>query len=203
MAPAPQLKLTYWEKPARATLARLIFHFGNVPFEDEHIGEGSAEFFALKPMLPFGQVPVLEVDGVVYAQSIAIARYAARMTGLYPTDTTDALFVDMITDTFIELNGPLYGACFCLDAATKHEKIDVFLATSLPKYFAMLEKTVRGKFFLGEQLSLADFLLFDASVYLIRPNMPAFDLSTYPKLNAIVSEVMALPTLKKYLSKTL
>ncbi|KAK1940846.1 Glutathione S-transferase P 2 [Phytophthora citrophthora] len=125
------------------------------------------------------------------------------MTGLYPIDITEALFVDMITDTFIELNGPLYGACFCRDAATKREKIDDFLATSLPKYFAMLEKTVRGKFFLGEKLSLADFLLFDAVAYLIRPNMPVFDLSTYPKLEAIVSEVKALPTLQEYLSKTL
>ncbi|KAG6616026.1 Glutathione S-transferase [Phytophthora cinnamomi] len=179
MSATPSLKLIYWAIPARATLARLMFHYGNVSFEDETVGQGSADFLALKPTLPLGQVPVLEVDGVLYAQSIAIARYAARLVGLHPADTTDALFVDMITDTFMELNGPLYGTCFCLDAAAKCEKIGAFLSASAPKYFSMLEKTVRGKFFLGDKFSIADFLLFDAVAYLVKPNMPPFDLSVY------------------------
>lgn len=37
----------------------------------------------LKPTLPLGQLPVLQVDGTIYAQSMAIARYAAKLAGLY------------------------------------------------------------------------------------------------------------------------
>lgn len=48
------------------------------------------EWAALKPQMPFGQVPVLEVDGKYLAQSKAIEMYAARLTGLYPTDTWEA-----------------------------------------------------------------------------------------------------------------
>lgn len=59
---SPQLKLTYFRIPARAELSRLIFHFGDVPFEDERLSR--LQFLEIKPTLPLGQVPVLEVDGV-------------------------------------------------------------------------------------------------------------------------------------------
>ncbi len=41
--------------------------------------------FFFPPGLPFGQLPVLEVDGVIIAQSHAIARFLAREFGTYAT----------------------------------------------------------------------------------------------------------------------
>lgn len=38
-------------------------------------------FFFLLQAIPFGKVPILEVDGVIIHQSLAIARYLARETG--------------------------------------------------------------------------------------------------------------------------
>ena len=40
----------------------------------------SADLFSI-PETPFGQTPTLEVNGKVYAQSLAIATYVARETG--------------------------------------------------------------------------------------------------------------------------
>ena len=37
---------------------------------------------SLKPSLPFGQLPVLEVDGNTICQSMAIARYLASECGI-------------------------------------------------------------------------------------------------------------------------
>lgn len=38
-------------------------------------------FFFLLQAIPFGKLPVLEVDGVIIHQSLAIARYLARESG--------------------------------------------------------------------------------------------------------------------------
>jgi len=40
---------------------------------------------------PLGQLPVVEVDGAVYSQSVPISAYAARLAGLYPADPLAAL----------------------------------------------------------------------------------------------------------------
>lgn len=48
--------------------------------------------------MPFGQVPVLEVDGKQLAQSYAIARYLARQHGLAGQDDWEQAQVDMYAD---------------------------------------------------------------------------------------------------------
>jgi len=62
----------------------LTLYCGNIPFEDIRLK--SEEFFKLKSggKLPFGQVPVLEVDGNMIAQSDSILRFSGLLTGLYP-----------------------------------------------------------------------------------------------------------------------
>jgi prostaglandin-H2 D-isomerase / glutathione transferase len=71
---------------SRASLA-----FGGIEYEDHRVQ--GADYAAVKPTLPLNHLPALEVDGVVYAQSMAMARYAGRLSGLYPTDAIEALKV--------------------------------------------------------------------------------------------------------------
>lgn len=197
---APQLKLTYFNGAGRAEIARLVFHYGGVAFEDHRID--FAQFGELKPSLPLGQVPILEVDGVVYTQSIAIARYAAKLAGVYPTDPLEALRADMIADTFGDLGQPLSDIRFReKDEAVKAEKSKVFLEETAPKALKVIEGLVQGKFVLGDSASLADFLVFDSIVNKIKATFPDFDVNAYPKLAAVVANVQALPAIAAYLDK--
>jgi hypothetical protein len=52
---------------------------------------------------PFGQVPILEVDGQVLAQSNAIARYLARKHGLAGKDEWEQAQADMYADNINDL----------------------------------------------------------------------------------------------------
>lgn len=53
--------------------------------------------------MPFGQVPVLEVDGKLLAQSYAIVRFIAREHGLAGSDNWEQAQVDMYADCIKDL----------------------------------------------------------------------------------------------------
>jgi glutathione S-transferase len=58
--------------------------------------DDDTEFDALKPSLPFGQLPVLEINGTYIAQSVAITRYLAKQYNLYGTISRDLIGLKLI-----------------------------------------------------------------------------------------------------------
>lgn len=57
---------------------------------------------------PFGQVPVLEVDGKKIAQSTAISRYLAKQYGLAGKDDWESLEIDVTVDTIHDVRASEY-----------------------------------------------------------------------------------------------
>lgn len=53
--------------------------------------------------MPFGMLPVLEIDGEMVAQSNAISRYLARQWGLAGKDEWESLQCDVLVDTLGDL----------------------------------------------------------------------------------------------------
>ena len=62
---------------------------------------------ALKPSLPFGQLPVLEVDGVTIGQSMAIARYLANEYGIAGTSNMVKAQVDEVVDVINDVQNAM------------------------------------------------------------------------------------------------
>ncbi|GMF09524.1 unnamed protein product [Phytophthora lilii] len=198
MAPS-QLKLTYFAGPGRAELSRLILSAGNVSFEDERLDRDA--FLAIKPSLPLGQVPVLEVDGTTYCQSMAIARYAAKLTGLYPQDPLQCLRVDMVSESLIDVKTLISEIAYRTpDEAAKAEKTKKLLEESVPKTFKLLEGFVQGPFFLADKMTYADLQLFDLVKNALN-NFEGFSLGKYPKLTALVAKVETNANVAAYLAK--
>lgn len=146
----------------RAELARLIFAEAGVKYDDERVGENWPQLKA-SGKLPFGQLPALEVDGHVYAQSMAIARYLARKFGLAGESEIDGLRVDMILEELMEISGKMWETM-----RTPAEKLadaqKSFSEEFLPKHVAFLEKQMQeggGPYFLGNRVSAADLALFN------------------------------------------
>lgn len=198
-AAAPQIKLSYFKIAGLGELSRLLFTFGGVAFEN-HIVSNFAEF---KPSCPLGQLPVLEVDGKLFCQSMAIARYAAKLGGLYPNSPVDALHADMVSETLGELFSAYVSIRFReKDEAVKAEKFKTFESVTLPKFFGVLETMVKGKFFVGDSASYADVHLFDTVHNGVSVSLPEFSMAAYPKLQAIVAEVEANANVAAYLAKS-
>ncbi|KAG7396157.1 hypothetical protein PHYBOEH_002654 [Phytophthora boehmeriae] len=199
MAPS-NIKLTYFDGKGRAELARLLFSYGSVNFVDDRIAH--ADFAKLKPTLPFGQVPILEVDGAVYAQSMAINLYAAKLSGLFPSEALDALKADMFSQALIELEAPFVEFMFKTpDEAKKAELKKVFIEETVPKIFSALDKRVGGKFILGDSISYVDLQLLDNVANKLTWGFPDFSVDAYPALAAVVANVKADPKVAAYLAK--
>lgn len=53
--------------------------------------------------MPMGKVPVLEIDGKVLNQSMAIARYLSKKAGLAGSDDWESLLIDIAVDNIQDL----------------------------------------------------------------------------------------------------
>jgi len=53
--------------------------------------------------MPFGKVPVLEIDGKVLNQSTAITRYLSKKAGLAGSDDWESLLIDIAVDNIHDL----------------------------------------------------------------------------------------------------
>eukprot|EP00951_Prasinocladus_malaysianus_P034501 scaffold348578_cov21-Prasinocladus_malaysianus.AAC.1 len=95
-----KIVLTYFnDGKGRSELPRLCLKYGEVEFDDERIPYDEYKRRRAARVLPLGQLPVLEVDGTVIAQSCAIARWCAAHVGLLPSSPLLVAKVDMVSST--------------------------------------------------------------------------------------------------------
>jgi len=97
----------------QAEAIRLACFYGNIPLDDVRLSGEKFDSLKKDGVLPFGQLPVLLVDGIYLSQSAAIARYVGKLCGLYPVDDDilaaqiDAL-IDSENDLFMGLSVSRY-----------------------------------------------------------------------------------------------
>mmetsp|Transcript_14379 Transcript_14379/g.17399 ORF Transcript_14379/g.17399 Transcript_14379/m.17399 type:complete len:189 (+) Transcript_14379:39-605(+) len=97
-----RIKLTYFDVKARAEPIRIALRRANLNFIDERLSYESW-IGGIKEQTPSGSLPVLEINGKTYTQSVAIARWAAKQSDLYPQDALEALAADEIMDVVQEI----------------------------------------------------------------------------------------------------
>jgi prostaglandin-H2 D-isomerase / glutathione transferase len=206
----PNLKLTYFDAPGRGEPIRVALYIGGVAFEDHRVQ--FPEFAALKSQgaFPLGSVPVLTVDGVAYAQTASILRYAARLgnTDLYPADPLVALHVDSVLDTFNDtLASALTPSFREQDPTRKLELRAVFAAGPLQTCCGYAERVLGetdGPFVGGHTLTIADIVVA-LQVLSIRngvlDGLSAEHLASFPRVNALADAYLAHPKIQAYLAR--
>jgi len=153
-------KLEYFDVPGRGYAIRVALKYGGISFEDKRIP--FSEWPKLKPTTPYQSVPLITIDGKIYAQSNAILRYVAKFTGLYPTDDILALEVDEICDASEDIGTIITSSLFVKgeEFKTNREKIN---NTILPEWLGKVEKRLEqfgsNDSVTGKGLTMADLKL--------------------------------------------
>ena len=184
------IRLTYFDFPFwRAEVSRLALHIGGIPFED--IRPSRDEFRRMKAegSLPYGQLPVLEVDGVIIAQSAAIARFCGKLSDLYPKDPLTGARVDELLATANQITYSVSSSMRERDPQLRAAQREKLATKTLPLWLAQLEKRLisdnPGPFFTGAVMSVGDLAIWRLLGWLaggILDGIPTTLLDPYPAL---------------------
>lgn len=213
------IKLTYFnDGKGRNELTRLIFAVGSVSYKDELIDYAKYKSLCAEDKLPFGQLPTLTINGDIYGQSCSLARCAAKIAGLYPSDIVEALKADSIVDSWRDCLDLFYETVFArviVDGKLtmipqprplRQGKLNAFVNTELEIHFAKYDRMILpdDQFCRGSFPCFADLAVYD----LVKTMQGALEEETFNelvddkgKLMALVRRVDDLEPIKKHLEK--
>ncbi len=195
-------KVPFW----RAEVSRLALHLGGIEFENRAFSRD--EFRAAKHdgTLPFGQVPILIVDGETIAQTGAIARFCGKLSGLYPKD--DALAaakIDQLIDAATDITNKVGPSMRIKDPEAKMAARQKLADATLPQWAGYLENLYQqneGDFFVGSTLTIADLAIWRLIGWLksgMLDGIPTTLIEPFPGLQAHYQRVETEPKIRQWM----
>jgi len=150
---------------------------------------------------PFGILPILEVDGKVFCQSVAIARYLGNKFGFTGKTDLDKLQADMIVDCIVDLCNPLETIYEEQDETKKQEILNAYIP-KLDKHLENLEKMLEGGngFFIGDSITWVDCVWTGLLYYLYFMKFGPI-IEKHPKVAAIKGRVESEPRIAEWIRK--
>ena len=192
--------LTYFDVRGRAEVIRLILEETATPYQERRVQVH--EWPALKPTLPFEQLPSYQEDDLFIVQSHAIYRYLARKHGLCGATEAERIRCDVIEEAFVDAQNNLGTFYWSPQFASQRDEYE---RTALPKLLRGLQTLLVGcrngsAYWLGDQLSLADFVAWHFLDY-VRP-FSQRTIERFPALHGFKQRIEARPRIAQYLSSS-
>jgi glutathione S-transferase len=203
-----KLEFIYWDIPFwRAETSRIALFIGGVEFEDHR--PSWEEFLELKAAgeLPFGQLPILKVDGEIIAQTAGIARFCGKLAGLYPAeDHLAGAKIDQVLDAATEITGVVGPSMRENDPEKKAALRARLAAKTLPRWLGFLEVLLEANrdsdFFVGESLTIADLAIWRMMGWLtggILEGLPRDLMEPFPCLSHHFAVVDGEPMVREWM----
>ncbi|XP_004703325.1 hematopoietic prostaglandin D synthase [Echinops telfairi] len=192
----PHYKLTYFNMRGRAEIIRYIFAYLDKKYEDHRIEQ--ADWPEIKSTLPFGKIPVLEVDGLALHQSLAIARYLTKNTDLAGKTELEQCQVDAVVDTLDDLMSRFPWGEKKQDI--KEKMFNELLTHDAPNLLQDLDKYLGEKEWLvGNFVTWADFYwdICSTTLLVFKPDL----LDTHPRLVTLQKKVQAIPAIADWIRR--
>ena len=209
------ITLIYFDFPFwRAEVSRIALFMGGIEFNDRRID--SEEFQRVKSngylddgtLIPFGQLPVLVVNGVSVAQTGGIARFCGKLADLYPKDDD---FLAAQIDQFIDFQTDIYSLILFSgkDVSEKQKLLnrEELVAGELKTKLKMLEDNLSdsGSWSVGSNMIIADLALWRNMGWLVSgtiDGIPKNILNEFQKIKGICSLVDEHPEVVEWMSRT-
>jgi len=203
------LKVIYFNVPARAELVRWMLHFRAAPFEDVRVKQ--ADWASIKEKYPTKQLPVFEFTDLKtgkqcqIVQGPAIIRTVAGLCNLAGKTPQDAIEADQAFECIRDIREAGYAVLNEKDETRKEQLKNKLKTETVPCMLSFLEKKIaanHGKFITGTDYTYADIavaVMFDT----VRARFPE-DLATYeknfPTLAQLAKKITETEEIKKYLA---
>ncbi|XP_004673629.1 PREDICTED: glutathione S-transferase A4 [Condylura cristata] len=197
---AAKPKLIYFNGRGRMESIRWLLAAAGVEFEEEFL-EKREQYEKLQKdgRLLFGQVPLVEMDGMALTQTRAILSYLAAKYNLYGKDLKERVRIDMYADGTLDLMLMIAVAAF-KPPQEKEESLALVVKKARTRYFPVFEKVLKDHgedFLVGNKFSWADIQLLEA--ILMVEELDASVLSDFPLLKAFKARISNIPTVKAFL----
>lgn len=204
-------RLTLWAPNTsfwRPECVRMSLCFSEVPFEDRRV---SYEELYSSGMVVFGTYPALEVNGRPINQTHAMAAFAGKLSGFYPSDPWQAAKVD---EAFAALTDVTF--CITKTQGMKDLEAKTSLRTEMMCPGGRLHSLLAGigslllqngctGFLAGTQATVVDFALWRAIIWLcsgiVAGVEPEHLARCFPELVRLCQTIEALPKVQKWKAK--
>jgi prostaglandin-H2 D-isomerase / glutathione transferase len=199
---AMNIEIIYFPFPFwRAEVSRLALHLSGIPFTNTHINKKTFLQMREEGLLPFGQVPIMIVNGTTIAQTGAIARYCGKLSGLYPTDPIEAALVDQFIDGASDLTKAMWPSIWIKDPERRYKKRKEAVDVIIPKWFGFFETLIDSPYCI-KSFSIADLALWRLLGWFSEGQLdqvPTDILKGYPKLTMLYTTVGSKPEIKDWM----
>jgi prostaglandin-H2 D-isomerase / glutathione transferase len=154
-------RLTYFDfAGSRGEECRMALHLAGVDFEDVRVQ--ASDWPAMKPSMPFGAMPVLEIPGKPpVAHSNAILVLIGREHGLHPAEAFEAARHEALMCAVEELRHTITPTLRISDPEQKRKAREALAANELNVWGSQVERQLGdGPFVGGAKLQVADLKLY-------------------------------------------
>nr|URC25833.1 glutathione S transferase [Hyphantria cunea] len=187
----------YFNVRALGEAPRLLLAYGEQEFEDNRLTpEQWAEF---QSKTPFGQLPLLEIDGKQYSQSNSICRFLGKKYGIAGDNDDEAFEIDQNVDFLVDIRNIPYPIYKEEDGAAKEKKYENLPNIVTPKLEKLNEIIVKNNGHLAAgKLSWGDFVFagtFNSLKILLK--MPDLE-KQFPAFQQVIDNVYSIPQVKAY-----
>ena len=154
--------LHYFGVNGRGAIPRAILTYAKANWTNDIIKKEDWPKIKKSELCEYEFLPVLEVDGKKYCESIAIDSYLAEKFNLMGKNPDENYQIFNLLGTFDDFNVQFRPFRMCEDESKKPElkqkavaRLKFFIAKFEKKYVEL----GKGKYFLGDKLTLADFYI--------------------------------------------